>query len=188
MRALRGRTSALLVVCAWAGVAALPIVADGGPPQSLDGVAWTASSAGARLQDVPATVPGDLITDLERAGIIGNPWFETNFLDNSSVWSAPDWRYRTAFTPAAHVLAASAVTLVLESVKMGARVRVNGQLVGTATDQFVRYEFQVGSVLRTGVNELELDFDGAISTHGRFMACSGGWDWAPWSHTWTPAE
>ena len=40
------------------GVAAMP----------LDGVGWTASSA---VYTIGATVPGDLITDLQRAGIIG---------------------------------------------------------------------------------------------------------------------
>jgi hypothetical protein len=32
-----------------------------------------------------------------------------------------------------------------------------------------------------GINELTVDFDKNIDVHGRFMACSGGWDWAPYS-------
>eukprot|EP00965_Chrysotila_dentata_P069607 2299144-Pleurochrysis_carterae.AAC.2 len=32
-------------------------------------------------------------------------------------------------------------------------------------------------------NRLELVFDPAIDVGGRFMACTGGWDWAPYSHT-----
>ena len=30
---------------------------------------------------------------------------------------------------------------------------------------------------------LEISFDPEIDTNGRFMACSGGWDWAPYSRT-----
>ena len=28
-----------------------------------------------------------------------------------------------------------------------------------------------------GMNELTVDFDNRIDVHGRYMACSGGWDW-----------
>jgi len=30
---------------------------------------------------------------------------------------------------------------------------------------------------------LSISFDPKIETNGRFMACSGGWDWAPYSRT-----
>ena len=37
-------------------------------------------------------------------------------------------------------------------------------------------------LLKQHGNTLEIVFDRSISTHGRFMACSGGWDWAPYSN------
>ena len=50
---------------------------------------------------IDASVPGDLLTDLQNAGQIGDPLVEKNFL-NSSLWAARTWTYSTTFTaPAA---------------------------------------------------------------------------------------
>jgi hypothetical protein len=69
-----------------------------GVHQSLTGADaagnWTASSAAAGLS-VAATVPGDLITDLERAGKIGDPLHERNF--KSVLWDETNWTYATQF-------------------------------------------------------------------------------------------
>jgi hypothetical protein len=58
----------------------------------LDG-AWEASASGgagaARTMSMNATVPGDIITDLEAAGLVGDPWFETNWRDDAGVWFRP---------------------------------------------------------------------------------------------------
>jgi hypothetical protein len=71
--------------------------------------------------------------------------------------------------------------LVFEGIKMGARVSINGKETNV-TDQFLRYTFPVeGSVV------LEIAFDPSIDTDGRFMACSGGWDWAPYTETYEPS-
>ena len=58
---------------------------------------------------------------------------------------------------------------------------MNGKVLGNSTDQFLRLKFAVGSLLKPTGNTLVVDFIRSISTHGRFMACSGGWDWAPYS-------
>ncbi|CAE8603207.1 unnamed protein product [Polarella glacialis] len=152
--------------------------------QYLDGISWTASSATAGLS-IPARVPGDLISDLQLAGKIGDPYFENNFLD-ASTWNQPDWVYSRKFIPNSDLISAgNKATLVLESVKMGAMVMLNGVHLGNVTDQFVRYSFDVtGRLKPDSAAVLELKFDSEIETHGRFMPCTGGWDWAPWSHTW----
>ena len=58
-------------------------IASGTAPVYLDGNAWTASTLPPPHADeprpkiaitVPATVPGDLITDLQRANIIADPF------------------------------------------------------------------------------------------------------------------
>eukprot|EP01052_Picozoa_sp_SAG31_P012494 SAG31_NODE_732_length_12494_cov_3.395482_8_plen_316_part_00 len=67
---------------------------------------------------------------------------------------------------------------------MGAVVRLNGQQLGTITDQFLRYRFPVSTILHPGTNTLTVSFgDRTIQTNGRWMACSQGWDWAPISRT-----
>ena len=82
---------------------------------------------------------------------------------------------------------AEEMLLVFDGIKMGANIYVNGVQLGTATDQFLRYSFPLvasGALLDNGAgastkHTLTVSFDPAINTDGRFMACSGGWDWAP---------
>ena len=77
--------------------------------------------------------------------------------------------------------------LVVEGIKMGASLSINGIKVGNTTDQFLRYIFPLSrSMFHSDLkisNTLSINFDPDIDTHGRFSACSGGWDWAPYSMT-----
>ena len=68
---------------------------------------------------------------------------------------------------------------------MGAEVALNGHVLGNTTNQHLRYVFPIENVLSTGgdKNILTVTFDRDIANSGRFMACSGGWDWAPYSGT-----
>jgi len=67
--------------------------------------------------------------------------------------------------------------LVVEGIKMGATIQVNGIPIGNVTDQFLRYIFPLSeSMLHiglSGTNALSIMFDPEIDTGGRFMACSG---------------
>lgn len=62
---------------------------------------------------------------------------------------------------------------------MGATVSVNGQHLGVVKDQFLRYSFPL--TVESGT--LTLTFSPDIDCEGRFMACTGGWDWAPYTDT-----
>jgi len=65
---------------------------------------------------IPARVPGDLLTDLERAGLIGDPLYELNWL-NSSIWDTNAWTYKTEFVAEA----AGETLLTFDGIKMGAK-------------------------------------------------------------------
>ena len=137
---------------------------------------------------IPAVVPGDLITDLQRSGLVGDPYYELNFI-NSSVWHLRSWSYRTTFElrrTAPPFPRGSALTLIIEGVKMGAVVTVNGVELGNATNQFLRYEIPLpGDIVRhDAANVLQLRFERGMELDGRFMGCSGGWDWAPRTETY----
>ena len=150
--------------------------------QSLDGN-WIASSSSLRLR-LTGTVPGDLISDLHKGGFIPDPWWENNFL-NGSLWNAPDWVYSKNFAVDPELIASGvSIFLVFDSVKMGASVSLGGVELGQTTDMFIRYTFNVTDMLRGGMATLKVAFDPSIETHGYFTASTGGWDWAPWSHTW----
>ena len=89
---------------------------------------------GGKKLSIPATVPGDLITDLESAGIIGDPLYELNWL-NSTIWDVNTWTYSTSFTAPA----TGTSVLVFDGVKMGAYIST--ARLSNITDQFLRYGF-----------------------------------------------
>lgn len=154
--------------------------------QSLDSPAATWSVSNGTLR-VAASVPGDLITDLEAGGVIGDPLFELSFRGNATSpsavggvpWDATNFTYSAAFTLAADVAASPTVSLVFEGVKMVADVALNGVALGYTADQFLRYTFDVtAAVLRTSANTLTVTFPtgaDARNVERRWMACSGGW-------------
>lgn len=71
---------------------------------------------------------------------------------------------------------------------MGAFVNLNGVQISNVPNQFLRYSFNVSGLLKSHGNVLTLTFPANINnsteidTEGRFMACSGGWDWAPYGN------
>ena len=142
----------------------------------------------ARRLAIPATVPGDLLSDLQRAGLLADPLQESNFR-NATLWHLRDWTYWTRFALRPHAPPfndGSFAQLVLEGIKMGAVVAVNGVVLGNATDQFLRYRFPLPAraVRHDRPNLLEIRFVRGMQLDGRFMPCSGGWDWAPRTEAW----
>jgi beta-galactosidase/beta-glucuronidase len=128
---------------------------------------------------IPASVPGDVVTDLERAGVIEDPLLDDNFIRDAPTWNRT-WTLRTSFRVDSD---AARIALIFDGVKMGASVKLNHVTLGTIRDQFLRYAFDVRNASRDllrETNKLELIFDPSIDVGGRFAACSGGWDWAPY--------
>lgn len=94
-------------VAAGYGLIDHPIAGDGAP-QYLDGKDWTASSptVGTSGLSIPASVPGDLITDISNA--MGfDPIFERNW-KNASIWDQNVWTYTKKFTASQSMLKAVA--------------------------------------------------------------------------------
>ncbi len=162
-----------------------PIAADS--VTYLDSAEWVASAPG--QASIRASVPGDLITDLHAAGVIPEPLYELNWLNYSAVWDQNVWTFSRSFVVPSSVLAPSSssspssMLLVFDGIKMPANVSLNGAIIGTTTDQFLRYIFPVSPALlrsseEEGTNTLSVTFDssqGSLAL-GRFSAESGGWD------------
>ncbi len=106
------------------GLVDSPIAGDGNIIQYLDGEGWTVTN-GADI-NIGARVPGDLITDLQLAGVIGDPLYELNF--QATTWDDTNFNYSTTFTVDASItsrLTASPSTdvlLVFDSLKMAGDV------------------------------------------------------------------
>lgn len=169
MRPLLAAMSVATAVAA--GLVDDPIASDA-PALYLDGNAWTADNGNGTV--VEGNVPGDLVTDLQKAGVIGDPLYENNFA-GPNVWDATNWTYTTNFayaTPAAD----AQIYLVFDGIKMASDVYLNGIFLGYATDQFLRYEFPVSSYLAPAgqLNTLAVVLrptKDELNVEGRFMAC-----------------
>jgi hypothetical protein len=180
--------AALLLLAGAARASDPPIAADA--RLSLDGPLWTATPASDPGSAIAATVPGDLISDIAASGAVANPWLDLTWRAEAARWDLESWAYSTRFaTPAGWAAGAGAETwLVLDSVKMAADVALNGRALGAATSQHLRYAIAAsGALAAPGAdNELTLTFapttQDARNDAGRYMGCSGGWDWAPYSN------
>eukprot|EP00698_Gefionella_okellyi_P004282 TRINITY_DN13971_c0_g1_i1.p1 TRINITY_DN13971_c0_g1~~TRINITY_DN13971_c0_g1_i1.p1 ORF type:complete len:1022 (-),score=216.49 TRINITY_DN13971_c0_g1_i1:104-3169(-) len=177
--------AAILVASAQRGLSDEPIVGDA--LQQLDGSTWIASNG---QLTIAATVPGDLITDLERAGVIGDPLYNENWLLGSNLWDGSSWTYSTSFNLDFDPASYSEVFLVFDGIKMAADIYLNDQALGGVNDQFLRWSIPVHAQLINGLNQVNVTFpiNDKRNDEGRFMACSGGWDWAPYSNTFTPTS
>ncbi|PMC75941.1 glycoside hydrolase family 2 protein [Brachybacterium sp. UMB0905] len=149
------------------------------------------------VQDLPAEVPGTLITDLLAAGLIDDPYVDDN--EHALSWTGEvGIRYRTEFSwdPAPD----DEVDLVAHEVDTIAELRLNGSVIGTASNQHRLWRFRVTDALQPGRNVLEVQFTAPLAAarafeaqHGRLpfsgnklpynairkMACNFGWDWGP---------
>lgn len=145
-------------------------------------IAWTASNGPVQVN---ATVPGDLLTDLQASGVIGDPLYELNWVPEGTaaapIWDASRWNYTATFDASPALLSsAKEAWLVFEGIKMAADIFLNGRSLGFTADQFLRYTFPVGSngVLRAKGNVLTVSFTTSVdirNSEARWSACSGGW-------------
>lgn len=138
-------------------------------------------------------VPGQVHSDLWRAGIIPDPFWRDQA--NECQWVERwQWRYTRQFTISEEHLS-EWMLLSFEGLDTFAHIVLNGVTIGTSDTMFVPQEFEVTSTLRPGVNELEVTFvpsaeavkDQPIGTYVslfsperifvRRMQCGFGWDW-----------
>ncbi|PFG36939.1 beta-mannosidase [Flavimobilis soli] len=145
--------------------------------------------------DVPATVPGSVHTDLLAAGRIPDPYLDDN--ERVLAWiGRTSWEYRTTFAWAPD--GRDRHDLVFEGLDTFATVTLNGVHVATTANMHRSCTLDVREALREGNNELVVTFAAPVpyadaqslalgyrpqtgNTHPfnavRKMACSFGWDW-----------
>lgn len=164
---------------------------------------WTLTCLGGpvpghiRDKQVPASVPGSVLTDLLAAGLIADPYIDGN--EKDLAWlGRTSWRFETMFHHSA-VEPGERCDLVCLGLDTVATLRLNGKEMGRTQNMHRSYRFDATKVLRAGPNVLQIDFaapwDAAEamsrqlgerpnnSGHPfnaiRKMACSFGWDWGP---------
>ena len=147
---------------------------------------------------LPATVPGNVHTDLMAAGELDDPHLAQN--EALVGWvEGSDWFYRRSFTVDPAILEAGAVQMVAEGLDTWCSLWLNGKPLGATETMFVEHSFNVTGRLKPGKNELLLRFFSPKHTlealekkhgyvpaigdeqrsHGRKAQYSFGWDWGP---------
>ncbi|MFT7841446.1 glycoside hydrolase family 2 protein [Saccharothrix sp. BKS2] len=161
------------------------------------------------ITDVPAEVPGSTHLDLLAAGLIPEPYLDSN--ETGLAWMhRVDWRYALTFEAAA-AGPGEKVELAFDGLDTVATVELNGTVLGRTANMFRSYRFDVREHLRDGANDLVVTFrsalayaeeqDEALGKRARVyphpmntvrkMACSFGWDWGPDLQTagiWKPVR
>jgi beta-mannosidase len=128
---------------------------------------WTVQPVGEVPEDlshrgsVPATVPGCVHTDLLAAGLIEDPYLDTN--EATCAWiGRTDWLYQQSFAIAEGALT-ERVDLVCQGLDTIATVTLNGVEIGRTENMHRGYRFDVRDVLRVGVNRLAVRFESAYA-------------------------
>jgi beta-mannosidase len=99
--------------------------------------------------DVPAQIPGDTHSALLAAKQIPDPFWGTNEVALQAL-HREDWIYEREFHLPAGWLAEKLVFLELEGVDTVAEIFLNGKALARTANAFVRFRFDVKSLLRSG--------------------------------------
>ncbi|XP_003737413.1 beta-mannosidase [Galendromus occidentalis] len=174
---------------------------------SLSGPSWKVSNTNGSIS-IPAKVPGGVYSDLQRAGIISDPYYRFN--DVLQRWvSNEDWTWTSTFSVPESTLAFANLNLVFHGIDTVARVILNGKEILSTDNMFRRYRVDVRGILKTE-NELVVKITSPIfyalnqfteyynnnytvyptshpnAQHGvehanfvRKMQSSFSWDWGP---------
>lgn len=169
---------------------------------------WTVRNAKTK-QELPATVPGCVHTDLLACGEIDAPFFRDNEKQLQWIGHA-DWIYTRTFDVNADLLAHDRVHLLCEGLDTLASLHLNGTPLGHTDNMFRQYTFDASSLLRVGSNTLTIHFESVIpfiksrqkqgvpmhawnenpvaapmigdeagAAWVRKQPCNFGWDWGP---------
>ncbi|PPB49285.1 beta-mannosidase [Arthrobacter pityocampae] len=176
-------------------------------PRTLDlggpwNLTWTAgpddspsyATSGAAI---PATVPGQVHTDLLAAGLLEDP--DIGLREADQMWIGhSQWTYSRTFIWDG--TSGERTDLVADGLDTFATVRLNGHEVAVTADQHIGYRWDVASLLVAGENLLEITFGSAWDAahacevqlggelprpydepypYVRKSACNFGWDWGP---------
>ena len=104
-----------------------------------------------------ATLPGEVHTDLQAAGLIPNLFEGDN--EKRLQWiGEEDWEYRTSLNANTKLLQHAHVELAFQGLDTFADVTLNGQTILKADNMFRTWRVDVRSLLHEGENELRVVF------------------------------
>lgn len=148
------------------------------------------------IEPISASVPGNFELDMQKAGLIDDPFYADNplkiqRLENRHLWYAVDFEYTGNFPERAY--------LKFDGIDTFSDIYLNGGIIGSTDNMFIAYEFAAKEI-KNGVNELlvhikptviearRFNFDMDVLTHQKYNAAalsarkvahSFGWDIMP---------
>jgi len=152
----------------------------------------------AGLDPIPASVPGNVEIDLQRAGLLADPFWGDNVVQLRKL-EHHEWWYATRFEPPA-LRSGQRLRLVFNGVDCFATYWLNDQLLGQSENMLVEHSFDITNLVQPGqvnalvirleptrVKALEKDYaaghfstDGSLESVGvRKAAHMYGWDIMP---------
>ena len=147
-------------------------------------------------REIDARVPGDITADLYRAGIICDPHFGLNHKKLGWI-AAEDFVYTANFDAPADILNSEEVILTFNGIDLFSEISLNGTVLGNTENAFIKYDYEVKSLLKEKGNELTVkmfsttqrlnsvdckDYFAVFNLPRMFLRkpqCHFGWDWAP---------
>lgn len=169
--------------------------------QSLNGT-WRLHQAKQKTS-LPATVPGNVYTDLQNAGKIEDPFYRDNELDTFWIGET-DWTYRRTFTVSKSLIAHDKIHLHCDGLDTLATLTINNKTIAQTDNMFRTYEWDIKDYLKKGRNTISITFaspmkyvqqreknDRVLPAWGvgdhkrngggwiRKEPCNFGWDWGP---------
>lgn len=148
---------------------------------------------------LPATVPGDLYTDLLNNGKIEDPYYRDNELACLKLMER-EYEYETTFTAGTEITGRERVLVRFDGIDTLADVFLNGEFIGTADNMHRTWEYNAKPYINTGENTLKVVFHSPTSfirdkykekrldgtsdamrgfPYLRKAHCMFGWDWGP---------
>ena len=149
-------------------------------------------------EGVKATVPGTIHTDLLKAGLIPDPFYDMN--EKALQWiDWNDYRYECQFDLPSHFDLTRPIYLVFEGLDTITEIFLNQQKLASTKNMFRSYRFKVNEYLQAEQNKLQIIFKSArhygheyvpqirqmaTARHAervfvRKSQYSFGWDWGP---------
>lgn len=142
--------------------------------QILDGdwtLSFTHPESGAATT-VPARVPGNIVADLCRAGLVPDPYFGSN-ADLLRSWEFVDFTYTTRFH-APECGARERLELVFNGADTVAEASLNGIALGAMENMFIEHRFDVTGAIRPAAeNELSVVIRSAVNAARKYRRAPG---------------
>jgi beta-mannosidase len=145
-------------------------------PEGERRVAHPDDLAAARVPTIPARVPGNVELDLQRAGVIPDPFY-ADHIRLLRPFERYEWWYRREFS-LPETAAGQRWDLVCAGLDTLATIWVNGVEVGRAANMLIEHRFDVTGALRPGeTNRIAVRLGSAVNHARRYRYDASTMSW-----------